>query len=77
MTGGRYGLEVVVLKPVELQLEGEGGLQVAVDPVLLELLPGPVGEVAGEGAGPEDNKGDPAHRGHYQPRQPALAAVRH
>ena len=43
--GGGAGLQVVVLEPVELQLEGERRLEVAVDPVLLELLPGSVGEV--------------------------------
>ena len=43
--GGGARLQVVVLESVELQLEGERRLEVAVDPVLLEFLPSSVCEV--------------------------------
>ena len=46
VVGGGQRLEVVRPQPVHLQLEGQGGLQVPVDPVLREQVPRAVREVA-------------------------------
>ena len=59
MVGDGDGVQVVVLQPVELQLKGEGGLQVPEDHVLLVVVLRPEGEVLGELLGPQDHEGDP------------------
>ena len=59
VVGDGDGVQVVVLQPVELQLKGEGGLQVPEDHVLLVVVLRPEGEVLGELLGPQDHEGDP------------------
>ena len=43
------GADVKVAQPIDLQLEGQGGLQMAVDGVFLKPTPGSEREVLGEG----------------------------
>lgn len=43
------GTDVKVAQPIDLQLEGQGRLQMAVDGVFLEPTPGSEREVLGEG----------------------------
>ena len=43
------GTDVKVAQPIDLQLEGQGGLQMAVDGVFLKPTPGSEREVLGEG----------------------------
>ena len=59
VVGDRDGVQVIVLQPVQLQLEGECRLEVPEDHVLLEVVPRPEGEVLGELVGPQHHERDP------------------
>ena len=58
VVGDGDGVQVIVLQPVELQLKGEGGLQVPEDHVLLVVVLRPEREVLGKLLWPEDHEGD-------------------